>query len=370
MNENLPTPPVETEEDTQQTTQQIQESLDYRDLLSSQIMAEQAKANASKYVMGGLQASGAAQTGLAQSVLSGIQSNYQNTLAQNMNQFSMTQDIRQAEQLSQTQTGAINTATTLLSEPDLTQDEYEYIYNTYYSQMSPQDQQTFKFLYDRKGRELGFLDETGETTTNQNIDNFFRTNKITYRDKVVDSTAILSKYESFQNLLGRPADEQTIKDLYTQDKQIFEVLTTDFNNTTTKLSDLEDYTAQEFSDMFIRMASSTIGSRNDAGYFADDMVESLLFGKPKGSGQPNSVKYDWGSGELGIKDSGLKPSVRGALIRMGFTKNLAGDLVLNKSQFEGGNINYNFGTGANEGGELRAQIYAKFLYTLIQNINQ
>lgn len=154
MNENLPTPPVETKEP--QTTSQIEESLDYRDLLSSQIMAEQAKANASKYVMGGLQASGAAQTGVAQSVLSGIQTGYQNTIAQNINQFAMSQDIRQADQLAQTQSNALNTATTLLSEPDLTQDEYKYIYDNYYQNMSAEDQATFQFLYDRKGRELGF----------------------------------------------------------------------------------------------------------------------------------------------------------------------------------------------------------------------
>lgn len=162
MNENLPTPPVETKEP--QTTSQIEESLDYRDLLSSQIMAEQAKANASKYVMGGLQASGAAQTGVAQSVLSGIQAGYQNTIAQNINQFAMSQDIRQADQLSQTQSNALNTATTLLSEPDLTQDEYKYIYDNYYKNMSAEDQATFQFLYDRKGRELGFKAD-GTTTT-------------------------------------------------------------------------------------------------------------------------------------------------------------------------------------------------------------
>jgi hypothetical protein len=162
MNENLPTPPVETEET--KTTSQIEESLDYRDLLSSQIMAEQAKANASKYVMGGLQTSGAAQTGVAQSVLSGIQAGYQNTIAQNMNQFAMTQDIRQADQLAQTQSNALNTATTLLSEPDLTQDEYKYIYDNYYQNMSAEDQATFQFLYDRKGRELGFTAD-GTTTT-------------------------------------------------------------------------------------------------------------------------------------------------------------------------------------------------------------
>ena len=162
MNEDLPTPPVETEEP--QTISQIEESLDYRDLLSSQIMAEQAKANASKYVMGGLQASGAAQTGVAQSVLSGIQAGYQNTIAQNINQFAMSQDIRQAEQLAQTQSNALNIATTLLSEPDLTQDEYKYIYDNYYQNMSAEDQATFQFLYDRKGRELGFTAD-GTTTT-------------------------------------------------------------------------------------------------------------------------------------------------------------------------------------------------------------
>ena len=171
MNENLPLPP-ETEEEPK-TTAQIEESLDYRDLLSSQIMAEQAKANASKYVMGGLQASGAAQTGVAQSVLSGIQAGYQNTIAQNMNQFAMTQDIRQADQLAQTQSNALNTATTLLSEPDLTQDEYKYIYDNYYKNMSVEDQATFQFLYDRKGRELGFTADgesglPGVTTSDTN----------------------------------------------------------------------------------------------------------------------------------------------------------------------------------------------------------
>lgn len=179
MNEDLPVAP-DTQEETQKTTQQLAESLDYRDLLSSQIMAEQAKANASKYVMGGLQSSGVAQTGLAQSVLSGIQTGYQNTLAQNMNQFAMQQDIRQAGQLETTQKNAIDTATTLLQEPDLTQDEYKYIYDNYFNQMSPQDQQTFQFLYDRKGRELGYLDDgtTGvsQTVSNQLYENYGITN--------------------------------------------------------------------------------------------------------------------------------------------------------------------------------------------------
>lgn len=171
------TPPSAATQQTQQTPGEFQDAMDYRDLLSSQIMAEQARANASKYVMGGLQSSGVAQTGVAQSILSGIQSSYQNTLAQNVNQYMMLQQERQVGELSAAQQNAMNTATTLLQEPGLTQEEYDYIYETYYNQMSPQDQQTFKFLYDRIGRQYGFGEGSTETGTVSNeISDYLYTN--------------------------------------------------------------------------------------------------------------------------------------------------------------------------------------------------
>jgi hypothetical protein len=168
--------PLQPQTDLSQSmTNQLNESLDYRDLLSSQIMAEQARANASKYIMGGLQSSGLGQTGVSQSILSGIQSGYQNTLAQNVNQYNMTRDARMAgqepqteQELSQSQQRAMDTATTLLSEPNLTQDELSYIYDNYYSQLSTEDQKTFDFLVNRTSNETGLLnpgaEEGGETT--------------------------------------------------------------------------------------------------------------------------------------------------------------------------------------------------------------
>lgn len=346
----------------EQNQQQVQENLDYRDLLSSQIMTEQAKANASKYVAGGLQASGIGQTGVAQSVLAGIEGGYQSTLAQNVNQYMMMQDVRGAEQLSMSQQNAMNTATTLLNEPDLSQEEFQYIYDTYFGQMSSQDKQTFQFLYDRRARELGYESPTASTTETANIDTFFQQNVFNFRGNEVGGTQILNKYESFQRLIGGNYDENTIRTLYTKDLGIYN------NAMAGNIDALKggNYSAQDFSDMFIRMASSSIGSRNDARYFADDVVETMLFGAKMGEEGGGWVRYDSISGRLKIQTKNLPASVSSKLKTMGFT--LSGDskfYYINKNDLEG-EISYAEGKGLYTGGELVAQVYAKFLYDFLQ----
>lgn len=129
------------------------ETQDYRELLNQQIMAESGKAQASKYLTSAMQASGVAQTGLAQSVLSGLEMGYQGQLAQNISEYNIAQEQRTFEEQQTTQSRASELAFTFLDSAANSDQLTEY-YDAYYNQLNPQDQQAFDLLYKQRQTEL------------------------------------------------------------------------------------------------------------------------------------------------------------------------------------------------------------------------
>jgi len=129
------------------------ETQDYRDLLNAQIMTESGKAQASKYLTAAMQASGVAQTGLSQSVLSGLEMGYQGQLAQNINEYNIAKESREFEAQQGSQSRASELAFTFLDSAT-SEDQLQEYYDAYYNQLSPQDQQAFDLYYGQRQREL------------------------------------------------------------------------------------------------------------------------------------------------------------------------------------------------------------------------
>lgn len=147
-----PTPTATGTAPRQQAVSPV-ETQDYRDLLNAQIMTESGKAQASKYLTAAMQASGVAQTGLSQSVLSGLEMGYQGQLAQNINEYNIAREGREFEAQQASQSKASELAFTFLDSATDEEQLQEY-YDAYYNQLSPQDQQAFDLYYSQRQREL------------------------------------------------------------------------------------------------------------------------------------------------------------------------------------------------------------------------
>jgi hypothetical protein len=140
------------------------ETADYRELLNKQLMTESSKANASKYLSQAMQSSGVGQTGLAQSVLSGIEMGYQNMAAKNVAEYNLLQQEKQfesqqatldAEAASQQENARVGFEF-LQSAGDL--DSLDRYYEAYYEGLNDDQKKAFDLVYQEKQRELGFVE--------------------------------------------------------------------------------------------------------------------------------------------------------------------------------------------------------------------
>ncbi len=145
------------------------ETADYRELLNKQLMTESSKANASKYLSQAMQSSGVGQTGLAQSVLSGIEMGYQNMAAKNVAEYNLLQQEKQfetqqatldAEAASQQENARVGFEF-LQSAGDL--DSLDRYYEAYYEGLNDDQKKAFDLVYQEKQRELGFVEAPDET---------------------------------------------------------------------------------------------------------------------------------------------------------------------------------------------------------------
>jgi hypothetical protein len=149
------------------------ETADYRELLNKQLMTESSKANASKYLSQAMQSSGVGQTGLAQSVLSGIEMGYQNMAAKNVAEYNLLQQEKQFEtqqatldaEAARQQENARVGFEFLQSAGDL--DALDRYYEAYYEGLNDDQKKAFDLLYAEKQSELGFI--SNPTTSEINL---------------------------------------------------------------------------------------------------------------------------------------------------------------------------------------------------------
>lgn len=140
------------------------ETADYRDLLNKQLMTESSKANASKYLSQAMQSSGVGQTGLAQSVLSGIEMGYQNLAAKNVADYNLLQQEKQFEseqaaldaQALQQQQNAAAGFEFLQTAADL--DSLKRYYDAYAAGLTEDQKKAFDLVYAERQKELGFVE--------------------------------------------------------------------------------------------------------------------------------------------------------------------------------------------------------------------